>query len=179
MTAAGPVLVIGYGSPLRTDDGVGPEAARRLAADPRLAGIEVRAEHQLTPELALDASRVALLVLVDAAVEQPPGSVSVQPVRATGDAGPGAPWTHHLDASGIVGLAAELWGAAPRAVQVGVGPASLELGEGLTPVVAAALDEVVEVVVALVEAHRAEAQDREPGPADVFPPAASRVDRGA
>ena len=37
----GGVLVIGYGNPLRTDDGVGWHAAERLAADPRLDGVTV------------------------------------------------------------------------------------------------------------------------------------------
>ena len=33
-------LVIGYGNPLRSDDGVGWHVAERLADDPRLAGVD-------------------------------------------------------------------------------------------------------------------------------------------
>ena len=66
MTAAG-VLVVGYGNPLRSDDGIGWHAADLLATDPRLAGAQVLTHHQLAPELAEDISRASLVVLVSAA----------------------------------------------------------------------------------------------------------------
>ena len=150
--AAGRVLVVGYGNPLRSDDGVGPAVAERLAADPRMAGVDVRCEHQLTPELALDASRASLLVLVDAGTDVAPGEVSVRPLEPAGDAG--SAWTHHLDPSGLVGIARELWGTAPPVMLVGIGPASLEVGDSLSPMVAPAVARAAELVVALVEDHR-------------------------
>ncbi len=58
------VLVVGYGSTLRTDDGVGRAAAQRLVTDPRLDGATVIACHQLAPELALDLSQAAFAVLI-------------------------------------------------------------------------------------------------------------------
>lgn len=162
--AAG-VLVIGYGNPLRSDDGAGPVVAERLAADPRLLGAEIRAEHQLTPEVAIDASRVALLVLVDADERVPAGEVVVRELAAasgasgtrapTGrDGRGGPPLTHHVDPSSLLALAAELWGAAPRTVVVGIGPQSLDLGDELTPVVAAAVPRAVDAVVAAIGAAR-------------------------
>lgn len=147
----GPVLVIGYGNPLRSDDGVGPAVAARLAGDPRLPGADIRVEHQLTPELALDASTASLLVLIDAGAEQAPGQVAVR--RLVPDVDPGTAWTHHLDPSGLVGLARELWGAAPPVVVISVGPASLEVGEQLSPVVAAAVERAADAVAKAVEAH--------------------------
>jgi hydrogenase maturation protease len=152
-SASGPVLVIGYGNPLRSDDGVGPAVAVRLAADPRLAGAEIRAEHQLTPELALDASRASLLVLVDAGTTEAPGEISVRRLDAAA-AGSGTAWTHHLDPSALVGLTRELWGAAPPVVIVSIGPASLEVGESLTDTVAPAVPRAVDLIAAIVEAHR-------------------------
>ena len=68
MTGAG-VLVVGYGNPLRSDDGIGWHAARLLATDPRLDRARVLTRHQLAPELAEDVSRASLVVLVDAAAE--------------------------------------------------------------------------------------------------------------
>ena len=150
------VLVVGYGNPLRSDDGVGPVVAERLASDPRLLGAEIRAEHQLTPELALDASRASLLVLIDAADGVPAGEVVVRRLPAggvvdadtAGEAGP--PLTHHLDPAGLLGLARELWGTAPPVVIVGIGAASLEVGDRLSPVVEAAVGRAVDVVAAEV-----------------------------
>jgi hydrogenase maturation protease len=150
--SSGPVLVVGYGNPLRSDDGVGPAVAERLAADPRMAGVDVRSEHQLTPELAADASGASLLVLVDAGAGEVPGEVTVrrlEPAAATGSA-----WTHHLDPSSLVGLARELWGSAPPVVLVSVGPASLEVGDTLSEAVAPAVARAAELVVAIVEEHR-------------------------
>ncbi len=147
-----PVLVVGYGNPLRTDDGVGPAVTTRLAGDPRLTGVDVRTQHQLTPELAFDASRASLLVLVDAGSDEAPGQIAVRRLEPTAETG--TAWTHHLDPSGLVSLARELWGAAPPVVLVSVGPASLELGEGLTPQVALAAGRAADLVVGVVETHR-------------------------
>jgi hydrogenase maturation protease len=148
----GPVLVVGYGNPLRSDDGVGPAVAARLAGDPRLAGADIRIEHQLTPELALDASGASLLVLVDAGTGEAPGEVSVRRLEVADD--PGTAWTHHLDPASLAGLARELWGTAPPVVLVSIGPASLELGEGLSEVVRPAVTRAADLVATIVEAHR-------------------------
>lgn len=150
--AAGPVLVIGYGNPLRSDDGVGPAVAARLDGDPRLAGADIRLAHQLTPEMALDASQATLLVLVDAGAAERPGEVAVRRMEPSAD--PGTAWTHHLDPSGLVGLARELWGVAPPVVVVSIGPATMEVGERLSPVVAASVERAADAVVQVVEAHR-------------------------
>jgi hydrogenase maturation protease len=160
---AGPVLVVGYGNPLRSDDGVGPAVVDRLAGDARLAGVDLRAEHQLTPELAFDASRASLLVLVDAGAGEAPGEISVRRIEAPGADGypvgagaagkPGA-WTHHLDPEGLVGLAWTLWGAAPPVVLVSIGPASLEVGESLSDEVLTAVARAAELVATIIVEHR-------------------------
>ena len=153
----GGVLVVGYGNELRSDDGVGPAIADRLArdprlaADPRLAGVDVRTAHQLTPELAFDMSRVSLLVLVDAAEDRAPGTVSVRRVEATDEAGPAM--THQIDPAALAGLARELFGFAPSIVTVGVGAATFEVGETLSPVVEDAVPRAVEAVVAAIAEH--------------------------
>lgn len=166
------VLVIGYGNPLRSDDGVGPAVAERLAGDPRLRGAEVHAAHQLTPELALDASQASVMVLVDAAEGVPAGEVVVRELAgAAGGADGGLagraeeggpPLTHHVGPASLLGLAAGLWGAAPRTVLVGIGPASLELGDTLTPEVEAAVPRAVEAVVAAVAAASGDESARGP-----------------
>ena len=73
-----PVLVLGYGNILRTDDGIGWRVAECLADDPRLAGVSVIGCHQLTPELALDLSQASLAILVDAAVGPAAGTFDVE-----------------------------------------------------------------------------------------------------
>ena len=152
------VLVVGYGNRLRSDDGVGPVVAERVAADGRLIGVQVRAVHQLTPELALDASQAALLVLVDADQGVQPGQVAVRALAVPAEEesssdGPTTPsFTHHVDPAALLRLAGGLWGSTPRTVVVGVGPGSLELGDRLSPEVEAAVPRVAEAVVAVIEA---------------------------
>src|SRR5262245_29107852 len=68
------VLIIGYGNPLRADDGVGWQAARHLAELLRDEPIEILALHQLTPELAEPISRADLIIFIDASNEGQPGS---------------------------------------------------------------------------------------------------------
>ena len=157
---AGGVLVIGYGNALRSDDGVGPRAAASLAADPRFAGVEVLALHQLTPELALDMSRASLVILVDASTDDPPGAIAVRRLAAdegAGRAGPGATsgaTSHHVGPVELLAVARELYGAAPEAFVVSVGVVDMETGEALSPAVAAALPGVADAVVGLVATHR-------------------------
>jgi len=154
------VLVIGYGNTLRRDDGVGARAAELLAADPRLAGVEVQERYQLLPEMALDIGASSLVIFIDADLRGLPGSIEIRTIEADAPrsdadarAEPGAS-SHHVGGGELVALAAELMGHRPEAVQIGIGITDTELGEGLTPAVEAALPKVVEIVADLVKRHR-------------------------
>ncbi|MBK1617212.1 hypothetical protein CKO42_01850 [Lamprobacter modestohalophilus] len=84
-------LVIGYGSPIRGDDALGPLVADRLqehfgkqpqlSAQPRAqtetptGAVEVQARHILTAELVDDLARTERVIFVDAAIDTPPGQV--------------------------------------------------------------------------------------------------------
>ncbi len=156
------MLVLGYGNTLRRDDGAGAVAARLLAADPRLARpeVEVREAYQLLPEMSMDIAEATLVVFVDADMRGLPGALEIHEIDpgtaarddadARGD--PGAS-SHHVGGGELVALAATLSGRAPEAVAIGIGVADLELGEGLSPAVEAALPRVVEIVADLVEEH--------------------------
>jgi hydrogenase maturation protease len=151
VTGAG-VLVVGYGNPLRRDDGLGWHAASLLATDPRLAGAQVLTHHQLVPELAEDVSRASLVVLVDASTQGEPGSLSVRRIGPR----PATPatWSHHLDPVTLAGLAKGLYGAAPAMVLVSVAAGSFAEGDGLSCVLQQALPAVVEVVAGVVSGQR-------------------------
>ena len=158
------MLILGFGNTLRRDDGAGAVAARRLAADARFAGddVEVRECYQLLPEMALDLAEATLVVFVDADARGLPGSIEVHAIdpqtaaRDDADARgePGAS-SHHVGGGELVALAATLTGRAPMAVAIGIGVADLELGEGLSPPVEAALPTVADIVARLVAEHRA------------------------
>ena len=157
------VLIIGFGNTLRRDDGAGAAAAQLLADEPRLAGgdVEVLERYQLLPEMALDISTSTLVIFVDADMRGLPGSIEIHHIdpaaaaRSDADARgePGAS-SHHVGAGELVALAAQLTGARPQAVAIGIGVADTELGEGLSPAVEAALPRVVDIVAGLVDEHR-------------------------
>jgi len=64
------ILIIGWGNPLRGDDGVGWRAAELLSGT--LAGhdVAVRVSHQLMPELAEEISRSEFVVFIAASAVQ-------------------------------------------------------------------------------------------------------------
>ena len=105
-----------------------------------------------------------MMIFVDADVRGLPGSIEIHVVdpetaaRDDADARgqPGAS-SHHVGGGELVALAAQLTGARPEAVAVGIGVADLELGEGLSPAVEAVVPKVVDLVVNLADRHLAEA----------------------
>lgn len=96
---------------------------------------------------------VDLAVFIDATVGLPPGDVAVVRLQA-GAAGSGA-LVHHVDPAGLLALAGELYGRAPKTFLVTVGAASTELGEGLSQLVSAAVPDSVAAIQALLTEHAA------------------------
>jgi hydrogenase maturation protease len=139
-------LVIGYGNPLRGDDGVGCAAAdvlRGLVSEGALDALDVLTVRQLTPELADDVARASRVVFIDASVDAPPGCVGVVAVvPGAGTAGSG--FTHQCDPGALLALAALVYGRAPAAWLVTVGAADFECEERLSPAVAAAVPDLVD-----------------------------------
>jgi hydrogenase maturation protease len=145
------ILIVGYGNPLRGDDGLGLEATELLAADPRLRRAHVIWRQQPTPELAADFADASLVVLIDVNVIAEPGVVSavrLDPTRRSTSTS-----SHHVDPAELLALAHELYGASPAIWVVSAGASNLEVGEGLSPAVQHALPAVVDAVVAIVAEH--------------------------
>jgi hydrogenase maturation protease len=138
-------LIIGYGNPLRGDDGIGPRIAATVAE--RLPTTDVIMTHQLTPELAEPISRASRLILIDAVENGVPGTVTSLPLVS--QATTSRPSTHLLDPYGLLALAESLFGARPPATMVTVSGASFGLSEDLSAEVAQALPMAVDYVVAL------------------------------
>ena len=65
-------LIIGYGNPLRGDDGAGPAVAEKLAHKLTKSQAKILIVHQLTPELALDLADVEIdkVLFLDAKRQQ-------------------------------------------------------------------------------------------------------------
>jgi hydrogenase maturation protease len=153
VSVAQDVLVIGYGNPLRGDDGAGWHAAELLAEDDRAAGARVLALHQLTPELAEDVSQARLLVLVDAS-EKPGVAGAVSSHELLREPVSGSVFSHHVDPARLLQLANTLFGQAPPAVQVSIKVADTDAGTELSAPVGAAMSELVDTVIEVINQHR-------------------------
>ncbi|HEY3703767.1 MAG TPA: hydrogenase maturation protease [Terracidiphilus sp.] len=139
-------LILACGNTLRGDDGVGPFlgewAADRFAAD---SNVRVITSHQWAPDMAEDVAAADTVIFIDCAVDQPPGQIllrelSPAPIK------PGLV-THHLGAPELLHTAQNLYGRQPRrALLLTIGAGSIELGEGLSPSVRAALPDAQELL---------------------------------
>lgn len=137
-------LVIGFGNPLRGDDGAGPSVAR--ASDLARPGVTVITPHQLLPELAPDVAAADVVVFIDAATGIPAGELRCQAVDPAATPGVG----HVLSPAVLVGLGLAAFGHAPRAWLVEIGAASFDVGASITPAVTEALPRAVELVRTLI-----------------------------
>jgi len=143
-SAPPPVLVLGIGSLLRTDDAVGRLVADRLAVDPP-AGVEVDSVHQLTPELAPRFAGRDLVVFVDAAVEGADVAVVELAIDASGRL-----LSHHLGPAGLLSLAAQLGWAPERAVAIHIPVTDLALGTEVSAEAAERVEEAFALLLGLV-----------------------------
>jgi hydrogenase maturation protease len=155
-------LVAGIGNIFLGDDGFGVEVVKRLAATNLPQGVEV-VDFGIR---GLDLTYALLdgyptVILVDAIpLGQPPGTLYViepQPGEATaGDAVDVLVETHSLDPAKVLQLVRRMGGRIDRLLLVGCEPSPWDgdeddLREGLSDAVAAAVDEAVNKVRALIQ----------------------------
>ena len=144
------MLIIGYGNPLRGDDGVGWRVAEAARAALPEGAATVLAVHQLTPELSAPISRAGRVVFVDAAAEGEPGTVNCFALEEAGQRPALQPsGSHQTTPDALLAMAGELFGRRPPATMVTIAGESFAVSEALTPVVVAAVPEAVKYIVAL------------------------------
>lgn len=152
------VLVAGIGNIFLSDDGFGPEVARRmLASDPGAAplpeGVRVVDYGIRGMHLAYDLlDGVDALVLVDALPGKggDPGDITVLEVGLD-DLGTGQFDAHGMDPVAVLGSLGALGGELPRTLVVGCQPLDVSEGIGLTPAVSQAVDGAVATVNRLLD----------------------------
>jgi hydrogenase maturation protease len=126
-------LILGYGNPLRSDDGFGWKAATVLEQELSEQDIKVMAAQQLTPELAEAVASSSRVLFLDASHDGPSGEIRMQPVRRDPNFQPGA-ISHQLSPSVLLELAYRYYGAEPDATLLTVTGENFELGENFSPV---------------------------------------------
>jgi hydrogenase maturation protease len=122
------LLVIGYGNPLRCDDGVGPKVAEAFEAL-HLPGVQTLVCQQLSPEHAEPISKARLVVFVDAAVDAPK-EMQLRKLEA-GDTF--QLMAHAANPRTLLALARDVFGHCPRAWWLTIPAEKLDFGSDFSP----------------------------------------------
>lgn len=130
--SASPTVVLAWGNPGRRDDGLGPAFAEALAAR-ALPEVLVSAGYHLQVEDAADLAGCGRVLFVDAD-RGGSGPYRLRPLVAEEDAGPGLGFSSHgISPARLLGLARDLFGAAPEAWLMGIRGYDFDrFGEGLS-----------------------------------------------
>ena len=149
-------LIIGYGSPIRGDDAIGPLVADRLEQEGVPAGVTVISRHILTAELVADLADQDRVIFLDAAVDTEPGEVRCQ--RLAPDARAVSTMAHFLDPRELLAWCETLYGQAPESYLISAGGASFDYASYcLTPVAEAAVETMLTRVRQLIDGEAAPA----------------------
>jgi hydrogenase maturation protease len=149
-------LIIGYGNPLRSDDGVGWHVAEELTERLPNSEFEVVQSHQLMPELAEKISRSELVIFVDATRGERPGEWTCKEVHKQA---PVRAFSHAASPEGLLALAQGVYGAAPPAFLFVMCGGTFEHGDRLSPTVAERLPSFVAAIRSLAFAGRSQNQE--------------------
>lgn len=146
------ILIIAYGNPLRSDDGVAWRAAEALGGKFPESEVEIICLQQLGPELAESVGRCRRVIFVDAASGGgQPGEVRVAVMQDTSSSPVEAHhFCHALSPSSIVGLATRLYGGSAQAFSATITGQNFDHGESLSLPVEAALPSLVARIQELI-----------------------------
>lgn len=147
-SASAKTVVLGLGNTLHCDDGAGPQAIRRLCADPRVpTGVSLVEGGTLGLELLPYVWDCARLIVIDAVdVGKSPGTL----VRMSGEelnTLPGNSNVHQLGVSDLLVALRMLAERQPQIVLLGVQPGSIDWSCELSSCVAASIDSLVEATI--------------------------------
>ncbi len=122
------ILVIGYGNPLRGDDGFGSLAARYLE-ERRIPALEVAIFHQLNPELAEQFHGRDHLIFLDAVAGDEPGTLCATRVEPCDLSSSGM---HHFEPGSLLAIARAIYGEAPPATLITATACSFDHGDEIS-----------------------------------------------
>jgi hydrogenase maturation protease len=130
------VLIVGFGNPLRSDDGVGWHVAQLLSGELSRADVQVVVRQQLTPEIADFASRAERVLFVDAARSGNAGSLQCRKVVP---ADLSESYSHELSPATVLKLAEKLYGRCPPSLLFTIAGENFETGDAMSPAVCSAI----------------------------------------
>ncbi|HUA36897.1 MAG TPA: hydrogenase maturation protease [Candidatus Sulfopaludibacter sp.] len=142
------LLVIGYGNPLRCDDGVGLKVAEAIE-ELHLPGVRTLICHQLSPEHAEPIARARVAIFVDAAVDAPQ-EVRLRKLEPNESS---QLMAHAADPRTMLALARDVFGHCPEAWWLTIPAVKLGFGEELSPVARHGYEVALNQIRALAGLH--------------------------
>lgn len=143
------VLVVGFGNPLRRDDGVGIQCVERLQATINDPPVTFLTMFQPLPELVEWFKAVDKLILVDASADLPAGVIERRQITC-GDVHNRA--THTITIHWLLSLCNAVYGCAPETVIFTIGGLDFGYGEGLSAMIELRLNRLVEYITEEIQA---------------------------
>lgn len=142
------ILIIGYGNPFRSDDGIGQQIA--MVMEQRLKGeeVQVMTAYQLTPELVEPMCHAELVIFIDARMGQMPGTIMQETVELKKDAGV---FTHHISPAALLSATQELYGMSPKGLLISIVGAVFDYGNELSPQLQQMLPDIAGQVEAIIK----------------------------
>jgi hydrogenase maturation protease len=141
------ILLIGYGSPLRSDDAVGQRIAETIATW-GMPNVESIAVHQLTPELIEKLAHTDVAIFVDA---YPASSWQAVQVRPLPSASAGVSLGHWCEPQTLLSMTQALYGCQPSSWQVMVPGANFQLGDELSAIAAQGMEVALQDIERLIQ----------------------------
>jgi hydrogenase maturation protease len=134
------ILILAYGNPLRSDDGVAWHAAQLLRE--RGSTARIVSAHQLAPEFAAMAAEADGVVFLDATRNGEPGQIFCERVDPKAVSSPGSHW---LTPAQLMALCRQLYGVTPRAMAISIVGECFDHGDTLSKALAGALPNLIEL----------------------------------
>lgn len=148
--SAAPIVILGIGNLLMGDDGLGVRVIEALQSrDDLPPGVDLVDGGTGGPTLMVHFEGARALIVIDAVnLNAAPGTVRAFGLEdIEGDAAPMRFSLHELGVMPMLDLARRLDGLPPTVRIIGVQPERFDIGDALTPAVAAAVPRVVELVM--------------------------------
>jgi hydrogenase maturation protease len=139
------ILVIGYGNPLRGDDGFGGLAASYVE-ERQIPGLEVIVSHQLNPELAALLAESGHAIFLDAVAGDEPGTLRATPVEHCDLSSSGM---HHFEPGSLLALSQAIFGQSPPATLITATARSFQHGYEISPEVRQAAATAAETIASV------------------------------
>lgn len=140
------VLIVAYGNPLRSDDGLAWRAADELEGKFPADEVEIVRLHQLVPELAESISRSQLVIFLDAATpdseKTKAGDIHVEQIHEKVSS-QASGFCHAFSAGNVLGMAEQVYGARRDAYLVSMIGENFHHGESLSDCVLSSLPDFI------------------------------------